>query len=249
MKRKIKTLPLIITCLIVLGLILGIIFLNKNKQSKPIIENYLANNKPQVELYDEEFNKVLELPRGTKVIIKEDVQNEEQNYKKIEYENNTYLVKEENINEQIVLEKEIYVRAPCILYENEKDGKILSHLKKGEKLEITGYDYLKDGNVNMYKVKDGYAYAKYLDQDEIEANKYYDNGSYEIHKKRTNVFGGGDAETLDYYPYIKPKFEEMNFDFEFPLKTENQVLSRTENLLEYLQCLHQFLIYSNIRDI
>ena len=247
MKRKIKTLPLIITCLIVLGLILGIIFLNKNEQEKPIIENYLANNKPQVELYDEEFNKVLELPRGTKVIIKEDVQNEEQNYKKIEYENNTYLVKEENINEQIVLEKEIYVRTPCILYENEKDGKILSHLKKGEKLEITGYDYLKDGNVNMYKVKDGYAYAKYLDQDEIEANKYYDNGSYEIHKKRTNVFGGGDAETLDYYPYIKPKFEENIMPEEVKSLYINK--EAIKNIDEYIELAKQTKINAFVVDI
>ena len=128
MKRKIKTLPLIITCLIVLGLILGIIFLNKNKQSKPIIENYLANNKPQVELYNEEFNKVLELPRGTKVIIKEDIKTEEQNYKKIEYENNTYLVKEENINEQIVLEK--YMLELHVFYMKMKKTEKYFHILK-----------------------------------------------------------------------------------------------------------------------
>ena len=43
----------------------------------------------------------------------------------------------------------------------------------------------------MYKVKtdkEGYAYAKYLNQDEEEANKYYDNGHYEKHKERTNRF-------------------------------------------------------------
>ena len=157
MKRRIKTLPLITTCILVLGA-LGILFIIKypKEKSKPIIENYLASTNSQVELYDEEFNKVKELPRGTKVIIKEDIQNEEQNYKKIEYEENTYLVKEENINEQIVLEKEIFVRTPCVLYENENDGKILSHLKKGEKLEITGYDFFKmhvGTNVTFQEIK------------------------------------------------------------------------------------------------
>ncbi len=236
---------------ILLAITIGIIFIIKYpKKEKPIIENYLASTLPQVELYDEEFNKVKELPRGTKVIIKEDVQNEEKNYKKIEYEENTYLVKEENINEQIVLEKEIYVRTPCVLYENEIDGKIISHLKKGEKLEIIGYDFLKDGNVNMYKVKTekvGYAYAKYLNQDETEANKYYDNGYYEKHKERTNRFGGGDAETLDYYPYIKPTFE----DNIMPEEVKSLYINREtiKNIDEYIELAKQTKINAFVVDI
>lgn len=243
MKRRIKTLPLILTGTI----ILGIFFLIKLNNKTKIQENYLAGTNSQIELYDENFNKKEELPRGTKVIIKDNIENENQMYIKIQYENKEYLVKEENINEQIVLEKEIYVRTPCVLYENNEDGKIISHLKKGEKLEIIGYDFLKDGNVNMYKTKDGYVYAKYLEQDEKEANKYYDNGYYEKHKKRTNVFGGGDAETLDYYPYIKPTFEENKM----PEEVKSLYINREaiKNIDEYIELAKQTKINAFVVDI
>lgn len=245
-KRRIIILLVIITLLI-----LSIICIIKiSKKEKQIIENYLAGTTSKVELYDENFNKTTELPRGTKVIIKDDIQNENQKYKKIQYEENIYLVKEENINEQIVLEKEIFVRTPCVLYENENDGIIKSYLKKGERLEITGYDYLKDGNVNMYKVKkeeEGYVYTKYLDQNETEANKYYDNGSYETHKKRTNVFGGGDAETLDYYPYIKPTFEDNTMPEEVKSLYINK--EAIKNIDEYIELAKQTKINAFVVDI
>ena len=247
-KRKIKILPLLILIL----LIIGIIFLIKQtkKEKKEIVENYLASTFSMVDLYDETFNKVYELPRGTKVVINEKVQNNQENYIKIEYESINYLVHEENINEQIVLEKEIFVRTPCVLYENQEEGKIKSYLKKGEKLEIIGYDYLKDGNVNMYKVKledEGYAYAKYLDQNKEEADKYYENGSYEIHKKRTNVFGGGDAATLDYYPYIKPKFQDNIMPDEVKSLYINK--EAIKNIDEYIELAKQTKINAFVVDI
>ena len=54
----------------------------------------------------------------------------------------------------VVLEKERYVRTSVTVYENETDSKIASFIKKGNKLDIIGYDKLfDDGNVNMYKIK------------------------------------------------------------------------------------------------
>ena len=192
-------------------LIITIFFIKKPEIKKEIKENYLSSTLPQVELYDETFNKVLELPRGTKIQELDTITNESQNYKKISYNNQEYLVKEENINEDIVQEKTIYVRTPSVLYENESDGKILSSLKKGEKLEILGYDKIENGKVNMYKIKnnniEGYIYEKYTNQDETEALKNYDNGYFDKHLNRNDILGGGDAATLDYYPYEKTTFE------------------------------------------
>ena len=37
------------------------------KKEEPLKENYLSSNTNKVELYDENFEKVKELPRGTKV--------------------------------------------------------------------------------------------------------------------------------------------------------------------------------------
>lgn len=221
------------------------------KQEKPIKENYLSSNTIQVKLYDMNYTEIKELPRGTKVQELEKVQNENETYIKIKYEDQEYLVKEENLNEDIVQEKEIYVRTPSILYENE-DGKILSQLKKGDKLEITGYDKLDvTGKVNMYKVKqdgiEGYVYEKYLNQNEQEALKNYDNGYYETHLSRNDTLGGGDAASLDYYPYEKPIFKDN------PMPEEVNALyinaQSVKNIDEYIEIAKQTKINAFVVDI
>lgn len=221
------------------------------KQEKPIKENYLSSNTIQVKLYDMNYTEKKELPRGTKVQELEKVQNENETYIKIKYEDQEYLVKEENLNEDIVQEKEIYVRTPSILYENE-DGKILSQLKKGDKLEITGYDKLDvTGKVNMYKVKqdgiEGYVYEKYLNQNEQEALKNYDNGYYETHLSRNDTLGGGDAASLDYYPYEKPVFKDN------PMPEEVNALyinaQSVKNIDEYIEIAKQTKINAFVVDI
>ena len=117
----------------------------------------------------------------------------------------------------VVLEKEKYVRTSVTVYENETDSKILSFIKKGNKLDITGYDnLLDDGNVNMYKIKandiEGWVYSKYLVNDEQSAKEVYnENGVYDIHKDRKfkgRELYGGKPSTLDYYPYEKPEFTD-----------------------------------------
>ena len=181
----------------------------KNKPiEKPIKENYLSSNIKEITLYDLEHNEIKKLPRGTKV---EELDSVDEEYIKIKINEEEYLVKKENLNENIVLEKEIYVRTPSILYEDE-NGKILGQLNKGEKLEITGYDKIDEsGKVNMYKIKyneqEGFVYEKYLNQNEEEALKNYDNGYYEKHLSRNDLLGGGDAASLDYYPYEKTIFK------------------------------------------
>lgn len=192
-------------------LLLTILLSSCKKQivEKTIKENYLSSNKQEVTLYDLEHNEIKKLPRGTKV---EELDSVDEEYIKIKINEEEYLVKKENLNENIVLEKEIYVRTPSILYEDE-NGKILGQLNKGEKLEIIGYDKIDEsGKVNMYKIKyneqEGFVYEKYLNQNEEEALKNYDNGYYEKHLNRNDLLGGGDAASLDYYPYEKPVFKE-----------------------------------------
>ena len=217
------------------------------KQEEQIKENYLSSNIPEVKIYDTNYNEIKELPRGTKVQELE----QQEDYVKIKIDNEEFLVKKENLNENIVQEKEIYVRTPCVLYENE-DGKILGHLKKGEKLEITGYDKIdENGKVNMYKLKkedkEGYAYEKYLNQEEQEALKNYDNGYYEVHLSRNDTLGGGDAASLDYYPYEKSIFENNKMPEEV-----NALYINTEsikNIDEYIDFAKQTRINAFVVDI
>ena len=139
---------------------------------------YLASNDTSVEIFimDEEGNLSLsdELVRGTKVVkVDKEIVNEDKTYTEIEYKDKTYYVLIENLvsnNKDVVLEDIKYVRTSVTVYENEIDSDIASFIKKGNELEIIGYDkILEDGKVNMYKIKsgntEGWVYSKYLVDD------------------------------------------------------------------------------------
>lgn len=226
-KRKIKIKRVLLAVFILLILSGGVILLI-NKGKKLVINKntmYLASDTNIVKLYilDEEDNlkEEKELNRGTKVTsYNESIEKEEKKYTKIEYEKNNYYVDSKSLVKDIkdsVQEKEKYVRTSVTVYENEQDSKIASFIKKGNKLDVIGYDkLLEDGNVNMYKIKydsiEGWVYAKYLVDDEESAlANYNENSVYDIHKDRKykgRELYGGKASTLDYYPYERVEFED-----------------------------------------
>ena len=170
---------------------------------------------------DDKLSVKEEVIRGTKVVsLNKEITYEEKSYTEILYNDSKYYVLSDNLvndKKDVVLEEVKYVRTSVTVYENESDSDILSFIKKGNEIEVTGYDkLLDDGFVNMYKVKkddiEGWVYSKYLvdDMDSATAN-YNDNGVYDIHKDRkypTRELYGGKASTLDYYPYEKVEFED-----------------------------------------
>lgn len=217
-KRKVNKARVLIFILGVL-IVSFIIFLLLKGINKVVIKQnykYLANNQSEITLYTLDYNETLQIARGTKVEIIESITNENKEYYKIKYNNTEYLVFKENVvnnEDEIILEKEMYVRTPITIYESEESIKILGMAKKGEKLDIVGYNKVnEDGSINMYKIKyndiEGYVYGKYLvNNKELSLVNYDEDGNYQIHKKRGDSFGGGDAGNLDYYPYEKAKFE------------------------------------------
>lgn len=217
-KRKVNKARVLIFILGVL-IVSFIIFLLLKGINKVVIKQnykYLANNQSEITLYTLDYNETLQIARGTKVEIIESITNENKEYYKIKYNNTEYLVFKENVvnsEDDIILEKEMYVRTPVTIYESEDSIKILGMAKKGEKLDIVGYNKVnEDGSISMYKIKyndiDGYVYGKYLvNNKELSLVNYDEDGNYQIHKKRGDSFGGGDAGNLDYYPYEKEKFE------------------------------------------
>jgi hypothetical protein len=94
------------------------------------------------------------------------------------------------------------------------DGNPLVALaEKGQSLDVTGYDYLnEDGTVHMYRVafedEEGYVMPWYLAAEETDALADYDNGSYAIHADREDLYGGGGAANLDYFPREKGAFAD-----------------------------------------
>lgn len=226
-KRKIK-IGRVLLFVIILILIIGIIIFFTSKGKNISIGKssmYLAGDTNKVTTYimdeDNSLKENSELVRGKKVIYSgKKVNMNDNEYLLIKFDNKEYYVNAKQLVKNVkdvVLEKERYVRTSVTVYENETDSKIASFIKKGNKLDITGYDKLfDDGNVNMYKIKyndtEGYVYSKYLVNDKESADSVYnENGVYDIHKDRKfkgRELYGGKASTLDYYPYERVEFED-----------------------------------------
>ena len=225
-KKKLKIGRIIIALVICIIIILAITKLLGSTTAKIINKNYYISsttNSVPLYSYNEESEKMEEtevIYRGTKVKSKDqkkiigDI-----NYVEITVGENKYYIHEINLNKnekKTVLEKEKYVRTSATIYQNEQDYKIASFVKKGNKIDILGYDEIDEqGLVNMYKIKyedmEGWVYAKYLVDTENEAKENYnENGIYDIHKDRkySRELYGGKASTLDYYPYEKPEFKD-----------------------------------------
>lgn len=226
-KRKIK-IGRVLAFVIILVLIIGVIIFFTSKGKNISIGKssmYLAGDTNKVTTYimdeDNSLKENSELVRGKKVIYSgKKVNMNDNEYLLIEFDNKEYYVNAKQLVKNVkdvVLEKERYVRTSVTVYENETDSKIASFIKKGNKLDIIGYDKLfDDGNVNMYKIKyndtEGYVYSKYLVNDKESADSVYnENGVYDIHKDRKfkgRELYGGKASTLDYYPYERVEFED-----------------------------------------
>ena len=226
-KRKIK-IGRVLAFVIILILIIGVIIFFTSKGKNISIGKssmYLAGDTNKVTTYimdeDNSLKENSELVRGKKVIYSgKKVNMNDNEYLLIKFDNKEYYVNAKQLVKNVkdvVLEKERYVRTSVTVYENETDSKIASFIKKGNKLDIIGYDKLfDDGNVNMYKIKyndtEGYVYSKYLVNDKESADSVYnDNGVYDIHKDRKfkgRELYGGKASTLDYYPYERVEFED-----------------------------------------
>jgi len=218
MKKKHILGLLTLLFLLVVTIVLLIKFLPTKQVEETPKTGYIASDTYDAVLYDNEYNEALKLIRGSKVYVySKDIVNEELTYKKVKYNNTEYLVKVNNIVEKdsdIVKENELYVRTSTTIYKNLETAEILSFVKKGEKVEVVGFDKLnEDGSVNKYKIKyngyEGYVYSKYLVTTEEESKKVYDeNGLQDYMASMGSAYGGGSALNLDYYPYEKPKFED-----------------------------------------
>ena len=217
----------------------------------------VASTSLTVPLYDFDYNEIIQIKRGVEVtILKDNIINNEQEYSQVKYDKNEYYILSSNLVDDIndaVLEKEMYVRTSVTLYENLESIKIKELVEKGEKLEVLGFNSINDdGSVDMYKVKyneqEGYVYGKYLVNNYEESILNYDEeGIYQIHKKRGDSWGGGDAGTLDYYPYEKPKFENNVMPSE--VRSLYMDASAVYNVDEYIKLAKESGINAIVVDI
>ena len=208
----------LIMLIVIILLIITLLSLLKGfKREQNIEKKYVSSETSKVILYDLEYNKSIEMNRGEQVNTYKFKEKKENNiYIKIKYKDKFYLINQNNLTdkkEDIIKEKELFVRTNLTVYKDLESSKILSHIKKGEKVEIIGYDKIKNGIVNKYKIKyndiEGYVYGKYLVNTLEESEKVYDeNDIQEYMNKMGNSLGGGTATNLDYYPYKKANFKD-----------------------------------------
>jgi len=218
MKKKHIFALIVLLFLAIITILLVIKFANAKTLEETPSTEYIASDSYEVTLYDIEYNESLKLIRGNKVYVySKDIVNENTTYKRVKYNENEYLVNVNNLvkkENDIVKENELFVRTSTTIYKSTDSAEILSFVKKGEKVEIVGFDKLnEDGSVNKYKIKyngyEGYVYSKYLVKTEEESKKVYsENGIQEYMAGMGSGYGGGNALNLDYYPYEKPKFED-----------------------------------------
>ena len=224
-KRKLKVgriiIALILLVAIIFVLIKGVSF---TKDKLIVKEYYLSSDTNSIPIYsyDKEqntMNETKKIPRGTKVKSNQDSINiNDISYKEVSLKDEKFYVNDINLTEdkdKVVTETKKYVRTSVTVYKNETDSKISSFIKKGNEIDITGYDKLDDdGNVEMYKIKkddiEGWVYSKYLvDTKELAEQNYNESNTYNTHKDRKyyRELYGGKASTLDYYPYEKVEFD------------------------------------------
>lgn len=112
---------------------------------------------------------------------------------------------------QVIPAHTLYVRTAVNL--RSAEGKLLeSFADKGAAVNVTGCDYVSEaGEVHMYRVSlgdsEGYILPWYLTDTGENALAHYDNGSYATHAGREDLYGGGGAANLDYYPREKSPIE------------------------------------------
>lgn len=223
-KKKLKPLAIVLLLLISVLLILLMYKLIRGGTTKLITKTYfIASSDSNVDLYvynkqTKNMEKDKSIYRGNKVKS----QNKTKTigdiiYTEISTNDNKYYINKNNLTENkndLIQETEKYVRTSTTVYASESDYKIASFIKKGNKIDIIGYDKLDQfGNVNMYKIRKdkitGWVYSKYLvnSMEEAKAN-YNESNVYDIHKDRKYSWElyGGKAATLDYYPYEKVEF-------------------------------------------
>lgn len=255
-----KKISIIFKILILIAFAMFIFILYKGVYFKDtsITKMYISASTKDVTLYNEQYEQVSTINRGTEVTGTKDIlTNNDINYIKITYQDTTYLVKQDDITtnqNNIIKEKVMYVRTPTTVYIDDTNPDILGYLVKGSEVTITGYNTINDGIVDMYKIKyndtEGYIYAKYLvDTKDTSLLNYNDNGTYDIHKDRHfyKELYGGKASDLDYYPYQKQEMKDNKLlDDARTLYLNGTVLN---NIDEYIRIAKSSNINAFVVDI
>ena len=223
---------------------------------------YICAITTEVPYYDEDLSQSGTVARGMEVTYATD--------KTVRQDGVTYYmtyfptlghgyVSEENLTQnvhEVIAEKTVYVRTPQNL-RPEKDSYVLGSLvEQGTELQVLDYEGTTNGVVDLYKVsyqgETGYISGQYVATTPEAANEVYDRfGVYAIHAGRGDKWGGGDAESLDYYPRTKADFADNPMPdpcYAIYLTCDPAVLGDIDKYIEYAKSTKINAFVVNIMD-
>ena len=211
-----------------------------------------------------DLSEDVQVVRGTEVTVIDDHmydENDQLQYYRISKDDTVYFVKPEFVvddYQKVITEKEKFVRTPSTVYETSDSPEIAGLIKKGNRVDITGFDYInEDGSVNMYMVASGdtqgYVFSKYLVDTQEEADAVYNeevNGNrvYDYHQGVDYLdLYGGSGVNLDYFPVDKPSFE--NNPIIQDARTMYLNVGCIWNIDGYIDCAKQYGVNAMCIDI
>ena len=216
----------------------------------------------QVPYYDEDLSQTGTVARGMQITYSTD--------KSVERDGVRYYltyfttldcgyVSEENLTQDpdaVIAEKVVYVRTPQNLRPAKDSIELGALVEKGTQLQVLGYEGTTNGVVDLYEVsyqgETGYISGQYVATTEEEANEVYDRfGVYAIHAGRGDRLGGGDAESLDYFPREKADFADNKMPnpcYAIYLTCDPAVLADIDKYIEYAKTTKINAFVVNIMD-
>ena len=263
-----------ITILILIALILFVCVIAGASPKEPAEQETVQEQTPryesgficaittQVPYYTEELSEAGTVARGMQITYSTD--------KSVERDGIRYYltyfstldcgyVSEENLTQDpaaVVAEKAVYVRTPQNLRVDKDTLELGTLVEKGAELQVLSYEGTTDGIVDLYQVayqgQTGYISGQYVSTVQEEANDVYDRfGVYAIHAGRGDKWGGGDAESLDYFPRTKASFEDNKMPnpcYAIYLTCDPAILKDIDKYIEYAKSTKINAFVVNIMD-
>mgnify|MGYP002406952725 FL=1 len=263
-----------ITVLIMIALILFVCVIAGASPKEPAEQETVQEQTPryesgficaittQVPYYTEELSEAGTVARGMQITYSTD--------KSVERDGIRYYltyfstldcgyVSEENLTQDpaaVVAEKAVYVRTPQNLRVDKDTLELGTLVEKGAELQVLSYEGTTDGIVDLYQVayqgQTGYISGQYVSTVQEEANDVYDRfGVYAIHAGRGDKWGGGDAESLDYFPRTKASFEDNKMPnpcYAIYLTCDPAILKDIDKYIEYAKSTKINAFVVNIMD-